>query len=303
MPLHCGDEGLMRHTEDSGAFPRRCLDFAETSDGLQRLGIRRYRLRPTALVRGGLGLFIVGQETVSLLQSNTRSVLLQRTLGRDKTLTDITTSIERVSGLKMGNQLRGLRRCPHCSIADPTMVRVWASEGPVPRRDGGMPLHWGTYICVSCGSAIAAYGSDGGNEFYVPEIFPPPKQAHGDVPDIARKFLQQAMDTLHSPDAAAVMAGSAVDAMLKHIGYENGTLYQRIDKALADNVLTKGMADWAHWVRLGSNRPRHADKDTPHVSPEDAKQSVEFAEALANFLHVLTARIDRGIKAASGVAP
>jgi hypothetical protein len=99
--------------------------------------------------------------------------------------------------------------------------------------------------------------------------------------------------------SAAVMAGSAVDAMLKHYKYEEGSLYARIDKALADNLLTKGMADWAHEVRLGSNRPRHADKDRPNVSSAEALQSVEFAESLGNFLFVLTARIDRGLAAAA----
>jgi hypothetical protein len=62
------------------------------------------------------------------------------------------------------------------------------------------------------------------------------------------------------------------------------------------------MADWAHEVRLGSNRPRHADIDKPNVSADEAAQSVEFAEALGNFLFVLTARIDRGLKAAADPA-
>ncbi len=95
------------------------------------------------------------------------------------------------------------------------------------------------------------------------------------------------------------MAGSAVDAMLKAKGFVKGSLYDRIDEALTATVLTKGMADWAHSVRLGSNRPRHADAERPHVSAAEAKQSVEFAEALGNFLFVLTARIERGIAAAA----
>jgi hypothetical protein len=57
---------------------------------------------------------------------------------------------------------------------------------------------------------------------------------------MARKFLQQAYETLHAPDAAAVMAASAVDAMLKDLGYSEGSLYARIDKAAEDGVLTKG---------------------------------------------------------------
>lgn len=130
------------------------------------------------------------------------------------------------------------------------------------------------------------------------QVFPAPKTAHEDIPDVARNFLQQAFNVLHAPDAAAVMAGSAVDAMLKSKQYTEGSLYTRIDEALKDAVLTQGMADWAHSVRLGSNRPRHADENSPHVSYEEAKQSVEFAEALGNFLFVLTARIERGIAAA-----
>lgn len=202
-------------------------------------------------------------------------------------------------GVMMGMQLIGLDRCPHCSIATPNMLRAWASPAQILRTDGGPPTWWAAYSCAACGGITAVKGAPAGEEFLSLRFFPAPKAAHEDIPEIARCFLQQAYDTLHAPDAAAVMAGSAVDAMLKHHGYTEGSLYSRIDKALADNLLTKGMADWAHEVRLGSNRPRHADTEGPHVSSSEAVQSVEFAEALGNFLFVLTARIDRGLKAAA----
>ena len=133
-------------------------------------------------------------------------------------------------------------------------------------------------------------------------VYPAPRAAHDDIPDVARIFLQQAMDTLHAPDAAAVMAGSAVDAMLKELGYDKGSVYERIDRAVSDHKLTEGMAAWAHSVRLGANRPRHADKEKPHTSPDEARQSVEFAEALGSFLFVLKAKIDRGIAAAEAAS-
>jgi hypothetical protein len=95
-----------------------------------------------------------------------------------------------------------------------------------------------------------------------------------------------------------MVAGSAVDAMLKQLGYEDGSVYERIGQAVTDHKLTEGMGLWAHEVRLGSNRPRHADKENPHVTPDEAKQSVEFAEALGYFLFVLTKRIERGTQAA-----
>lgn len=112
-------------------------------------------------------------------------------------------------------------------------------------------------------------------------------------------YLQQAYETLHAPDAATVMAASAVDAMLKAKGYSDGSLYSRIDKAVAEHVLTADMGDWAHAVRLDANAVRHADDADPHASAAEAVQTVEFAEALGQFLFVLTARIQQGIAAAA----
>ncbi|MEH6792145.1 DUF4145 domain-containing protein [Parasphingorhabdus sp.] len=143
-------------------------------------------------------------------------------------------------------------------------------------------------------------GWGGAGQPTIVAIFPDGTSAHQDLPESARIFLDQAYSSLDAPDAAAVMAGSAVDSMLKEMGLETGSVYNRINEALAQNIITQGMADWAHSVRLGANRPRHADKDRPHVTQEEARQSVEFAEALGQFLFVLTARIQRGLKDATG---
>jgi hypothetical protein len=224
--------------------------------------------------------------------------------------------------LRFDQQFRPAR-CPHCSIAHPNMERVWTSglEG-TGRLDGGERVPWESYCCNNCGGVVSAQfaacwpdhpGSPdvvriGGQYIrmgYAVAFFPEIREAHADIPERARRYLQQAYETKHAPDAAAMVAGSAVDAMLKALGYEKGSLYERIDQARADARLTQGMADWAHEVRLGSNRPRHADAENPHVSAEEAAQSVDFAEALGNFLFVLTARIERGIagaKEASGGA-
>lgn len=191
-------------------------------------------------------------------------------------------------------------RCPHCSVASPLLTMVWSTkdgEGS-PRSDGQNRRVWAAYACSTCGGIVTAVARNQYLGRSAEKIFPSPKTAHEDIPDVARNFLQQAFNVLHAPDAAAVMAGSAVDAMLKNKEYTEGSLYTRIDQALADGVLTQGMAEWAHSVRLGSNRPRHSDAENPHVTPDEAKQSVEFAEALGNFLFVLTARIERGIAAA-----
>jgi Domain of unknown function (DUF4145) len=201
-------------------------------------------------------------------------------------------------GLRFGAPLP-LRRCPYCGVARPQMMPLWMSA----YTDGvnGFPNRmWGAFRCTSCGQVVLAAGNANFHaaDAFIEAIYPGTSSAADELPEAARKYLQQAFETLHAPDAAAVMAGSAVDAMLKAKGYVEGSLYARIDKAVADHVLTIEMGEWAHWVRLGSNRPRHADKDTPHVSSTEAQHSVEFARALGEFLFVLSSRIAKGIEKA-----
>lgn len=214
--------------------------------------------------------------------------------------------------MTIAGDLTGVSRCPHCSIASPQLARIWNSDGPVvTTKQSLLGRMWALYKCSTCAGLVlvrcgpsrrSSQATGFAINQNVEQLYPTSKSAHNDIPDPAKTFLQQAFDTLHAPDAAAVMAGSAVDAMLKHHGLVKGSLYARIDEALAANLLTQGMADWANAVRLGSNRPRHADAEKPHVSANEAKQSVEFAEALGNFLFVLTARINRGLEA-TGAAP
>jgi hypothetical protein len=130
-------------------------------------------------------------------------------------------------------------------------------------------------------------------------LYPATRSAAAEIPDPARRYLQQALETLHAPDAAAVMAGSAVDAMLKHLGLGEGSVYSRIEQAVCQHILTAPMGEWAHEVRLGANRPRHADAENPYVSLRQAQQSVEFAEALGHFLFVLSSRVKKGIEEAA----
>lgn len=191
----------------------------------------------------------------------------------------------------------GVDRCPHCSVATPLFLISWKDQTPSTLDSRQF---WAFGSCMRCGKGvcIGSHRNYDLNYNDPAEIYPMPKRAHEDIPQTARTFLQQAYDTLHSPDAASVMAGSAVDATLKELGYTNGSVYSRIDAALSDNIITKGMADWAHAVRLGANRPRHADLEAPHTTSTEAQNSVEFAEALANFLFVLSAKITRGISAA-----
>ena len=57
-----------------------------------------------------------------------------------------------------------------------------------------------------------------------------------------------------------MLSASSIDSMLKDKGYKNGSLYVRIDQAANDHIITRGMSEWAHQIRLEANDQRHADE-------------------------------------------
>ena len=196
-----------------------------------------------------------------------------------------------------------LERCPRCSRHWPTL-KVSGQPISTTAQDGSNPRMFLVYVCASCGGAILVSTKRDPQRNIInseiEEILPAPVQLSDTIPETARRFLAQAQESLHAPDGAVMLAASAVDALLKAKEYREGSLYARIKKAVDDHVLTPDMGLWAHQVRLEANNPRHADDEEPHASEIAARQSVEFALALANFLFELPTRVTRGLKEAGG---
>jgi hypothetical protein len=79
-------------------------------------------------------------------------------------------------------------------------------------------------------------------------------------------------------------------------GLIEGPLNDRINEAAEIHLITPGIAEWAHQVRLDANAQRHADAAAPLPTMQDAKLSLGFALALAEVLYVIPARVTRGIE-------
>ncbi len=162
---------------------------------------------------------------------------------------------------------------------------------------------WAVYQCSKCHKAVLAEGQAAPKvqRQTVPKhrnivrLYPGHRTLDVSLPEGARRYLKQAIDTLFAPDASVVMSASAVDAMLKDKGYTKGSLHSRIDEAVKDHLLTEGMGKWAHQVRLEANAVRHADLEEDPPSDADAAATLEFAKALGDFLYVFTARIEKGL--------
>ena len=188
-----------------------------------------------------------------------------------------------------------LGRCPHCSVARPNL----RSEQMFETKDhgGGNRRVWGIYVCASCGGVVSASASNPGKP--VLEHFPTSRTISEELPERPRAYLQQALESLHAPAGAVMLAASAVDAMLKVKGLSDGNLYSRIEKAVNNHLITADMSKWAHEVRLDANDQRHADEAATLPTEEDASRVIDFVSALGEILFVLPKRVQRGIERAT----
>lgn len=195
-----------------------------------------------------------------------------------------------LAGLRMDPQL-GIDRCPHCSIARPHLAKVWATK----TANHACRSHrdWAVYACHTCGGLVTC-GGPADQGLFVVEMYPSATTVSGDLPERARTYLQQAVDSIHASAGAVMLAASAVDAMLKAKGKTDCSLYTRIDAAAKEHLITTEMAAWAHEVRLEANDQRHSDETAALPVEEDARRCIAFASALGEFLFALPARVSRG---------
>ncbi|MDD5502610.1 MAG: DUF4145 domain-containing protein [Candidatus Thermoplasmatota archaeon] len=184
-------------------------------------------------------------------------------------------------------------RCPFCNVDTPNLTKL--SEHTTINSEGENKRIWRNYVCGRCGGVVLA-NAIAGKAAFVHQIFPSTDSVADDIPDKARAYLVQALESIHAPAGAIMLAASSVDAMLKAKKYNTGSLYSRIDQAAKDGIITKDMAIWAHQVRLEANDQRHADENADLPKEPEAKKCIDFAKALGQFMFVLPALVAQGLK-------
>ena len=187
-----------------------------------------------------------------------------------------------------------LKRCPHCNIASPHIRLQGNFIG-----EGGR-YHWGLYQCQSCQKAITARidcdATTGIQKLDTcfPKIENQILEAEA-VPENIRKDLQEAFES--TPSASIMMTNRALDMMLvDRRGYDDDTLsfYQKIEKALEDNLITEDISKWAHKIRLDSNVIRHKKTEgNNRPTSEQAQQALKFAQTLAEILYIFPSLIPK----------
>ncbi len=186
-----------------------------------------------------------------------------------------------------------LNRCPHCSVDNPNLVSV-INELVTTSDNGTNSRIWLVYKCMRCGGIVTANCTP--QSRVVQNIYPMSESVNEILPEKVKAYLQQAIDSTFAPAGSVMLCASAIDAMLKENDLKDGSLYTRINKAAEAGLLTKEMAKWAHQVRLDANDQRHSDTEATLPTVNDAKQSIEFAQTLAEFLFVLPSKVKHGIE-------
>ena len=215
---------------------------------------------------------------------------------RDAIVYDATPRDETFEQSNMPNQLEKLSLdcCPHCSVDKPNLNKSWTGSTRAYAAQPSDPARqWAVYACASCGGMVLTESKSGDNSEVV-AWYPKSASVDQNMPPRVREYLNQAVRSVHAPAGSVMLAASAVDAMLKEKGLIKESLYDRIDKAEKEHLITPEMAKWAHEVRLDANDQRHADTHAALPTEADARNSVDFAQALAEFLFVLPARVKRG---------
>lgn len=185
-----------------------------------------------------------------------------------------------------------LARCPHCGVDQPSLQQVARFETKDFR--GMSQRTWVAYGCSRCGGVTTAWAGKGNNT--IRGMYPSPRAVDETLPERAKEYLEQAINSISAPAGAVMLAASSVDAMLKAKELTEGSLYARINQAVSDHLITEEMAEWAHDVRLDANDQRHADHSAVLPTHDDAKRVIDFVQALGLFLFVLPARVQRGIE-------
>lgn len=102
-------------------------------------------------------------------------------------------------------------------------------------------------------------------------------------------FVELQEDIQLHRTAARIVVGcrSVLEVALRALGYKDGNLLSRINKAREDGLLTESMKNWSHRVRINGNEAVHELQATD----DEAREFVAFLKLFLEVAFVLPERI------------
>jgi hypothetical protein len=152
-------------------------------------------------------------------------------------------------------------------------------------------------LCRRCSSPFlvrqSRYGVPGEFETVTSEVvlYPNASRLPADgIPDPARRAYEQALRcySAASYEACALMCRRCLEALCKSFSVAGNSLNRKVDALCTAGIIDKRLAQWAHGVRAIGNEAAH-DTDA-ELSKDDARDAIDFTEALLMYVFALNAR-------------
>lgn len=190
--------------------------------------------------------------------------------------------------------------CSYCEAK--VDCQVLAQHVDPPEAEVGEPYRVSLLVCPNCGNGIFAGQGESGLDsdevlWEMPKrLWPSPdKLVSWHVPPIVRASLQEANKCFKAGanGACAVMCGRSLEGICKHHKTKSNNLIGGLKELLEAEVIDKRLFQWSEALRHSRNLGAHATDRV--VSNEDARDLLDFANAIAEYVFVLTRKFEEFI--------
>lgn len=160
--------------------------------------------------------------------------------------------------------------------------------------------HGDTYLVALCNKCSAPflvkrslYGVPGEFETVTDEAVLYPQTSRlplKGVPDSVRRAYDQALSCFSASayEACALMCRRCIEALCNASQATGKSLQGKLDHLASAGLVDKRIAEWAHGIRVVGNEAAH-DTET-HLLKDDAKDALDFTEALLMYVFALNSR-------------
>lgn len=190
--------------------------------------------------------------------------------------------------------------CPFC-LESGNFKIVFHAEKKKPNSD--KKLNFDTLECGSCKGYVmvlwsASEYSFGGRGIHDYQVIPWPirfEKYPKHWPEEVGRYWLQAKRNLKDEnwDAAALMARSALQIVLRDKNAEGDSLKKEVEDLSSKGILPPIMKEWSDNVRELGNVSAHPTPGQPPTDPQDAGDVVQFLDFLIEYLYSLPHRIER----------
>ncbi|MCU4843750.1 DUF4145 domain-containing protein [Bacillus cereus] len=143
-----------------------------------------------------------------------------------------------------------------------------------------VPTYW---LKSKNGEALQVYPSNSSN-------YPQP---HVDMPDHIKKTFIEAGSVMHlSLGSSAALSRLTLENLLKHLGYEKGSLNDKIGKVITDGKVNSNVAKMLDIIRTFGNSGAHSGIINLDESPEIPKFLLELINLVVEHMITLPNKVD-----------